>query len=109
MDNNLQIVPKFVRNNINERIKEHTADTYVLHINPFKTKKNLIIFERSRSYRAVNTPRLGYNNQPLNIVQENNRRFGNHEKHINTPRGQNVEFFSVKPGRTERNHRDFRS
>jgi hypothetical protein len=53
-----------------------------------------------RPYRALNTLRLGYNNQSLNAVCSEM-----HKKHTKTVCGQNVEFLDVKPGGTYSNHR----
>ena len=50
------------------------------------------------SYRAVNTVRLGYKNQSVNVVQVNNLFFSQiRTKHINTLCEQGVEFVNVKP------------
>jgi hypothetical protein len=38
-----------------------------------KTNTELHYIERSSSYRAVNTLRLSYTNQSVNVVQSNNR------------------------------------
>jgi len=38
-----------------------------------ETKISLNYISRYSPYRAVNTLRLGYKNQPPNVVQENNR------------------------------------
>ena len=47
-----------------------------------------------RTYRAVNTLRLSYKNQPVNAVQWNNRcLFSDPHKNVNTLCGQNVELW----------------
>ena len=51
----------------------------------------------SSPHRAVNTLRLGYTNQSVNVVRGNNRCSEIHTKHINTLCGQNVELLNVKP------------
>ena len=56
-----------------------------------------------RTYRAVNTLRLGYKNQPVNTIAYSEIIAvcsQIHTKHINTVYGQNVELVSVKPGGT---------
>jgi len=64
----------------------------------FKAKTNLKYIKTPSPYRAVNTLRLGYNNQSVNAVQGNNRClfWDPHTKHINTVCGQNVELSNVK-------------
>jgi len=48
-------------------------------------------------YRAVNTLRLGYTNQSVNVVQGNIGFCSQiHTKHLNTLNGQNVELVNVK-------------
>jgi len=52
-----------------------------------------------RTYRAVNTLRLSYKNQPVNVVHEIIAVCSQiHRKHTNTLSGQNVELFECQTG-----------
>ena len=59
-----------------------------------------------RTYRAVNTLRLGYKNQPVNAVQWNNRCLFSdpHKTHKYTVWA-GREFYSIKRDGTQSNHR----
>jgi hypothetical protein len=62
-----------------------------------------------RTYRAVNTLRLGYKTNQLMLYREIIAVCSKiHKKHINTLCGQNVELLKVKPGGTYRDQWAFR-
>jgi len=45
-----------------------TNKAHLIHTNPLKKKINISLIQISSPYRAVNTQRLGYKNQPVNVV-----------------------------------------
>jgi hypothetical protein len=68
-------------------------------------KLAMCYIETLNLYRAVNTHRLGYKNQPFMLYREIIAVFSEfHTKHTNTLYGQNVELLNVKPGGAYNDH-----
>jgi lipoate-protein ligase B len=86
------------RNTYEIRIKMYIIDT--VHLVSSEKGSNLNYIQRSSSYRAVNTYRLGCKNQSVKDVWGNNCCLFGSTQNTNTLCGQNVEVLNVDPGGT---------